>query len=351
MPYYGKSNCQSYVFLAAFNRTSSVCLPKRKPGVIDFTFGNKFDLLSNPRGAYKALSELVTAQDNFATMLELAEKLVSDDSIESIYPQHFLEKGKLNPNGNMAKLFSVFDDPSKSYNQKLMEAVSGLDWVGDELGFPYLLYAHSAIVKKIVSVQLCFNGSRNKNFGVRIHAGEGVLRKSTIFSEESPVIKAFAMHMLILTAGIKRLYTLWDHELGMDLESCGEQDIKPRIRIGHGVAFVHGINWQQLSQLTTTESALASHLDDFRAFLKDKNIPCELNPTSNHLLLSDSFGQSVVNRNTLKIYLDAGLPVVLSTDDDGIWAIRKCKEHHRHIRVAFEFCQAVVKKCDGYGTT
>jgi hypothetical protein len=34
-------------------------------------------------------------------------------------------------------------------------------------------------------------------------------------------------------------------------------------------------------------------------------------------------------------------PLVLETDDDGIWAIHKCQRHYHHISVAAEYCQAI----------
>lgn len=89
---------------------------------------------------------------------------------------------------------------------------------------------------------------------------------------------------------------------------------------------------------------LEGALDSFRAFLREHNIVCELNPTSNHMLLGDSFVEaSARNRRTLCAFLDAGRPVVLCTDDDGIWAIPECSEHRRHASVAHEFCQAIMR--------
>ena len=33
--------------------------------------------------------------------------------------------------------------------------------------------------------------------------------------------------------------------------------------------------------------------------------------------------------------------MVLATDDDGIWAIHKCKRHYHHVSVAAEYCEAI----------
>ena len=89
---------------------------------------------------------------------------------------------------------------------------------------------------------------------------------------------------------------------------------------------------------------LNRRLETFRTFLRDERIVCELNPTSNHMLLGDSFVDSEArNVRSLPAFLRAQLHVVLCTDDDGVWAIHKCREHYRHVSVAHEFCQAIVK--------
>jgi len=68
----------------------------------------------------------------------------------------------------------------------------------------------------------------------------------------------------------------------------------------------------------------------------------ELNPTSNHMLLSDSFnGTNITNDRTLTAFFKLNVPVTLCTDDDGIWPIGKCTEHNSHISVAHEYCMAI----------
>ena len=34
----------------------------------------------------------------------------------------------------------------------------------------------------------------------------------------------------------------------------------------------------------------------------------------------------------------------MCTDDDGIWAIHKCRKHYHHISIAYEFCQSICDK-------
>jgi adenosine deaminase len=109
----------------------------------------------------------------------------------------------------------------------------------------------------------------------------------------------------------------------------------PNLRIGHGVAFLYGVE-------DPTCSELSRDVANFRDFMKIKKIVCELSPTSNHMLLPDSFmGDDLGNSRTLRTFKKARLPVVLCTDDDGIWAIRKCVPHYRHISVVHEYCSAI----------
>jgi adenosine deaminase len=110
---------------------------------------------------------------------------------------------------------------------------------------------------------------------------------------------------------------------------------KPNIRIGHGVAFLYKDDSDPNSRLNVK-------LQEFRDFLKTSDIPCELNPTSNHMLIPATFGEkTVTNTRSLTAFLEEKLPVVLCTDDDGIWSIRKCSSHYHHISVAHEFCDAI----------
>ena len=113
------------------------------------------------------------------------------------------------------------------------------------------------------------------------------------------------------------------------------------LRIGHGVAFLAGTR-DPVARFADND--LFDRLDDFRhAFLQSHKVVCELNPTSNHLLLGDTFvDDEARNVRVLRLFMKANLPVVLCTDDDGFWAIHKCREHYRHVSVAHELCQAIV---------
>jgi hypothetical protein len=92
---------------------------------------------------------------------------------------------------------------------------------------------------------------------------------------------------------------------------------------------------------------LVAELQKFREeYLEDtaksKKIVCELCPTSNNMLLSSSFDASNHNIRTLRTFLDLNLAVTLSTDDDGVRRINKCKAHNHHTSLAAEYCEAIV---------
>jgi adenosine deaminase len=72
---------------------------------------------------------------------------------------------------------------------------------------------------------------------------------------------------------------------------------------------------------------------------------CELCPTSNHVLLPSSFNvQHPNNDRTLRSYISQGLPVVLATDDEGIWTIPVGESLRRqYTSVAAEYYHAIVR--------
>jgi adenosine deaminase len=326
------------------------------------------------------------------TLRSLAKVLCQDSYVAGIYPSLIAEKAKVN------QLLTKLRD--KNFQLTYIQAVAGLDWVGDELGHPFCIFSHDSYVSLVAEWM-----GHEPNFGVRIHAGEGPIRPSTTHGSESKLRLAFYLHMYILTEGIM----LYHAKLTAKLREKGLSHLKPRIRIGHGVAFL----WGSVSKdgnnkdgnnkdgnnkdgnnkdgnnkdsddedsdsedsdsedsdsedsdsedsdsedsdktgIDNTESKhwFDVHMKEFRCFLRDNEIVCELSPTSNHMLLPSTFhtGDRIANRRTLRCFLDEQLPVVLSTDDDGIWAIHKCKCHYRHISVAAEYCRAI--ECGDIGT-
>jgi adenosine deaminase len=260
----------------------------------------------------------------------------------------------------------------------LQRYVVGLDWVGDEHGYPYCVLAHSAAKNLVTKFR---EATSNPRFGIRIHAGEGVPRQSSkpvpasdafgaacadAFTGRISVqaagedwqrmAAAFEMHMHISMACLRRV------EEGMPSAPPGSKHLPSSLRIGHGVAFLQTeMETDALAAVGGTgasggaasatpcdgvRTATGDALKEFRAWLKEKRVVLELNPTSNHMLLTDScVSKDGANTRTLPIFLQEGLLVVLCTDDDGIWAIHKCPHHYQHTSVAYEFCQAI-ERCE-----
>ena len=84
----------------------------------------------------------------------------------------------------------------------MYEHVVGLDWVGDELGFPYCALAHGSAAKLAQAMR---RGGSEK-FGIRVHAGEGVIRPSSGQRPRSRLHGAFKLHVYILLEGIRKLW-------------------------------------------------------------------------------------------------------------------------------------------------
>lgn len=279
----------------------------------------------------------------------LAQVLCRDENVARVYP--YLVEPTLDKKGELCppaidRLREKLSDATAA--PLYVAAVVGLDWVGDELGHPFCVFSHD----KFVSLVADWMEHHNPRFGVRFHAGEGPIRPSTRNPLNSKLRLAFYLHMYILCEGIKlyhrkmvywlntkpkeRLRTNID-EWYDNIGSCAAQLRKPNIRIGHGVAFLFGCGDDREANQFNRD------MEDFRVFLRKNKIVCELNPTSNHMLLPSTFhtNNSNANKPTLRCFLEEGLPVVLATDDDGIWAIHKCKRHYHHVSVAAEYCQAI----------
>lgn len=262
---------------------------------------------------------------------DLAETLCEDKSVEDMFG--FVSQ---NPSKNVAMIRKFKEQKDTKYMRKMLV---GFDWVGDEFGHPYCLFSHPEFVRMVGSYtedNTACNKKGNPKFGVRIHAGEGLLRRSACEKFNSPTAIAFTLHMYVLMASIRKYWTNYKkYNDGKD----------PNIRIGHGVAFLYGCEeWNGEEPVAgKLPSKLSRDVKDFRNFLIQNEIVCELSPTSNHMLLPDSFSRNdqLENVRTLKAFITSGLPVTLCTDDDGIWAIKKCKAHYKHVSVAYEYCHAI----------
>eukprot|EP01036_Dinobryon_divergens_P029068 gene29068-38122_t len=341
--YNEKPNGQIFKFLAAFNRekiTHSEIWPwgedfKRdhlkafhKLAMNEFKAISFLEGLRNRDGAAELRDELNQAfEGNILTekLHVIAKWFCSDDAVSLLYPGHIEKCSKLRE-----KLLEN--------DGQLLHYVVGLDWVGDELGHPFCAFNHSSFIDLVRTCR-----GYNPKFGVRIHAGEGIIRPASFEGnlDASECYQAFCLHLFILMETIKKI----DSKLGST------------IRIGHGIGFLFGSEneFDDAGNLTNnnTEIVLSESvkylLRELHLFRKNylridgggRGIVCELCPTSNNMLLSSSFNDHNHNTPTLKTFLKLGLAVTLCTDDDGVWRIKKCATHNHHVSVAAEYCQAI----------
>jgi hypothetical protein len=290
-------------------------------------------------------------------LFKRAQFLCSEESIRRIFNDNMEHRGIVKTLIERAKKYTV----DNVVYSGLANAIVGIDWVGDELGFPFCSFLYPDFEQLVKAYQ-----DRNVKFGIRLHYGEGLVRGNTTDTYNSQLYSCFKLHLFIAMITIHTLYKRHTN-----------------IRIGHGVAF--------LFQPRNSNGFFAKCLDAFRKFVNgssmdiDENgfkidlaqqpllspdsvslpkkgrkkatkpstevkiiaenpkIIFELNPTSNHLLLSDSFvgTDKLTNDRTLSTFFDLNIPVTLCTDDDGIWSIGKCVHHHHHISVAHEYCVAI----------
>ena len=196
--------------------------------------------------------------------------------------------------------------------------VVGLDLFGDELGYPYCPFVARPFIEYIKNQ----GRLHNRRFGLRIHGGENVIFASC----NSPAYRLFIAHMYIVFLCLRFL----QHEL------------KYGIRIGHGIAFEHILAENGAKSKYRKSSVLLAEMKHHAKSLF-KTIAFEVNITSNEYLL----GQPLRQGNYMQpLRLDSlfrfGIPMILATDDDGIWPIDQCLSvHPGHHSLVAEYCRAI----------
>ncbi|CAF2268490.1 unnamed protein product [Rotaria magnacalcarata] len=309
------AHCVTYRFLAGFNRQC-----------INLTDVDKNDAAnSNPANNNLANNDL---DDNEIKQYKQEEaiQLLAKAPQEAIHRMlSEIVKSKKRESStrfeSLEKELKKLDDIEKKY-ANFYHWVVGLDLCGDELGYPYCPFVSTKFIEHVNKVRNANDG--NPNYGLRIHGGENVAAVNSTL----PGYHLFVSHMYIVVLSIQYL----------------QQELKHGIRIGHGVAFdiILNYNEEKKNQSQRKSSVLMAEM---KRILKKilKTIPLEVNITSNYYLL----GQSVRRGNgkethSLKTFFDFGIPIVLSTDNDGIWPIDQCiLKHVGHHSVAAEFCRAI----------
>lgn len=198
-------------------------------------------------------------------------------------------------------------------NPKFLDLVVGLDAFGDELGHPYCPFVAHEFIDFVTDAR-----KQNRSFGVRIHAAENV----PFIRPDLSGYRLFAAHMYILYRCIDFL----------------KKKLKTNIRVGHGIAFDKLLSIENYKYRKSSVLVAEMQRNVESVF---SEIPFEVNITSNFYLLGDALRNVKEHRPLSNLYAKK-VPVVLSTDNDGIWPIDKCGlGHYAHHSLAAEYCRAI----------
>jgi hypothetical protein len=194
--------------------------------------------------------------------------------------------------------------------------VVGLDLFGDEMGYPYCPFVAWPFIRYIREQR-----KKNEKFGVRIHCGENV----PFADIDAGAYRHFIAHMYIVFRCLRFLQRKLRHD----------------IRIGHGVAFARILSERMNKSTHRKSSVLLAEMKDHAKHLL-KKIVFEINITSNEYLLGQAIREGNPEQTLrLKPLTDIDVPIILATDDDGIWPIDYCpSKHPGHLSLVAEYCRA-----------
>ncbi|CAF1340979.1 unnamed protein product [Rotaria sp. Silwood1] len=238
------------------------------------------------------------------------------------------KKEAVNSAANEESVFGDFLKKLKNLESKanVMPAfydwVVGLDLFGDELGYPYCPFVARPFIEYIQNRRRIAHETKSKNiFGVRIHCGENV-----IFADDrTHTYRLFVAHMYIVFRCLRFI----------------QQELKYGIRIGHGIAFDRILGNSMNKSGYRKSSVLLAELRE-HAYHLMKTIAFEVNITSNEYLLGQTLRQGD-DRQPLRLDgLFGKTPIILATDDDGVWPIDQCPfTHPGHQSLTAEYCRAI----------
>ena len=239
------------------------------------------------------------------------EELSQKNQLFKCEPKESEEK----PETNLGKLEKLKKEASKI--ACFYEWVVGIDLFGDELGYPYCPFVTHPFITYIKDIR-----KKNPNFGVRVHCGENVQYAEA----DAPAYRSFIAHMYIVFCCLRYLRCELD---------CG-------IRIGHGIGFERILGESKRPIEHRKSSVLRAEMRHQAPKLFE-NIAFEVNITSNEYLLGDSLRQgNIAQTHCLDALLKLEAPIILSTDDDGIWPIDRCSSvHPGHHSLTAEYCRAI----------
>ena len=241
-------------------------------------------------------------------MLNEINKSARDELItekNDMFYQHIEQLGKVK-------------DSARNNNQFFRWMV-GFDLFADEMGFPYCSFVARNFINYVLKIRNDFNSS----FGLRIHCGENV----PIADATAPGYRHFAAHMYIAFRCLRYL----QHELEYG------------IRIGHGIAFQHILDRTMMNASAHRKSSVLIAEIEHHARHVFKTIAFEVNITSNEYLLGHAIRKGSHKQPLqLNALLNLHAPIILATDNDGIWPILKCPcREPTHFSLSGECCRAI----------
>ena len=194
--------------------------------------------------------------------------------------------------------------------------VVGLDLFGDEMGYPYCPFVAWPFLRYIKERR-----SENQYFGLRIHCGENV----PYADNGVGAYRHFIAHMYIAFRCLRYL----------------RRKLGAGIRVGHGIAFARMLGDNMDLSAHRKSSVLLAEMREHAEYVL-QNIVFEINITSNEYLLGQALREGCYNQVIrLSALTDRDIPIILSTDDDGIWPIDHCpSKHPGHHSLIAEYCRA-----------
>ncbi|CAF4284018.1 unnamed protein product [Rotaria sp. Silwood2] len=184
------------------------------------------------------------------------------------------------------------------------------------MGYPYCPFVTWPFRKYITERR-----QENRHFGLRIHCGENV----PFADNDTGAYRHFIAHMYIVFRCLRFL----------------QGKLEYGVRVGHGIAFARILSGSMSPSTHRKSSVLLAEMREHAEHVL-KNIVFEINITSNEYLLGQALREGDHHQTIrLEALAKRGIPIILSTDDDGIWPIDHCPSKHAgHHSLVAEYCRA-----------
>lgn len=192
--------------------------------------------------------------------------------------------------------------------------VVGFDYLSDEKDRPFCPFALEEFTDFVKDCRI----KHNSRFGLRYHCGELHFDKAKV-NEHSH-------HMAISGHTITKILEAFPPSF---------PEASP-LRIGHGVGFLffeQRFGVEQKEMLSPIDKEVLGAV----AMMGQRNVAVEVNLLSNGMLVVGHLNDEL----TVKRLMDMHIPVVICTDNDGIWIVDVTYNGKRYCSIAGEFARAI----------